>query len=74
MLGEASTAEIAKNRDAQGFRQNRNASVQDGKIAGGARRKLENKSGRKVVSQENFKRLTEQVKRRLPRKSSPKKD
>ncbi|OFZ83299.1 MAG: phage antirepressor protein [Bdellovibrionales bacterium RIFOXYD1_FULL_53_11] len=68
MLGEASTTEIARNRDAQGFHQNKHAAIEGGKIAGGARRRLEIKSGRKVVSQDNFKHLAEQVKRRLPHK------
>lgn len=67
MLGEASTTEIARNRDAQGFHQNRHAAIEGGKIAGGARRRLEKKSGRKVVSKENYKHLTEQKRRKLIR-------
>lgn len=54
MLGEASTTEIARNRDAQGFDENRHAAESGGKIAGNARRELEQKSGRKVVSKENY--------------------
>jgi hypothetical protein len=54
MLGEASTTEIAVQKDAQGFQQNKKAAQEGGKIAGNARRELEKKSGRKVVSQENF--------------------
>src|SRR3984957_13768150 len=40
MLGEASTTEIARNRDAQGFEQNKIAAKAGGKIAGGARKEL----------------------------------
>lgn len=54
MLGEASTTEIAVQKDAQGFRQNKKAAQESGEIAGNARRELEQKSGRKVVSKSNF--------------------
>ena len=54
MLGEASTTEIAIQRDAQGFRQNKKAAQEGGEIAGHARQELEQKSGRKVVSKSNF--------------------
>ncbi|MCU0755002.1 MAG: Bro-N domain-containing protein [Xanthomonadales bacterium] len=53
MLGEASTTEIAREKDAQGFPQNRDAAREGGKVAGNARRELEAKSGRPVVSRDN---------------------
>jgi len=54
MLGEASTTEIARNRDAQGFDENKTAARDGGKIAGNARLELEVQSGKKVVSEDNF--------------------
>lgn len=54
MLGEASTTEIAVEHDAQGFVENQKAPKADGTIAGNARKELEEKSGRKVVSSSNF--------------------
>lgn len=54
MLGEASTTEIAVQNDAQGLHQNKKAAREGGEIAGNARRALEQKSGRKVVSKSNF--------------------
>lgn len=54
MLGEVSTTEIARTNDTQGFEENRDAAREGGKIAGNARRELESKSGKKVVSEENF--------------------
>ncbi len=54
MLGEASTTEIAIQRDAQGFDDNKDAAKAGGNIAGNARKELEKKSGRKVVSTSNF--------------------
>ena len=71
MLGEASTTEIARNLDAQGFPENLDAAHAGGTVAGSARRDLERKSGRKVASTENFKELTESVKRkRISKKSN----
>ena len=54
MLGEASTKEIVINTDPRGFEQNKKAAKVGGKIAGDARKQLELKSGKKVVSSENY--------------------
>lgn len=64
MLGEASTTEIARNRDAQGYERNRDAAIEGGTVAGSARLDLEKKSGRRVASRENFKALPEAVVRK----------
>lgn len=65
MLGEASTTEIARNRDAQGYDENLDASVEGGTVAGSARRDLEQKSGRRVSTRDNYKEIPERVKRKL---------
>lgn len=57
MLGEASTTEIAKTKNAQGFNENQKAAKEGGSVAGKARKDLEQKSGKKIVSSENFKTL-----------------
>lgn len=54
MLGEASTKEIAVNTDTQGFDENKKAARAGGKIAGDARKQLELKSGKSVVTGDNF--------------------
>jgi len=54
MLGEASTTEIAKNKDARGFVENEKAAQEGGDVAGKARKDLELKSGKKVVSEDNY--------------------
>ncbi|MBM3609951.1 MAG: Bro-N domain-containing protein [Alphaproteobacteria bacterium] len=54
MLGEASTTEIARNKDAKGFKENYEASQIGGSIAGNARQQLERESGKKVVTHENY--------------------
>jgi hypothetical protein len=63
MLGEASTTEIARNKDAQGFDENKIAARKGGKIAGDARKKLEIESGRRVVTNDNFIEEPEMIKK-----------
>ena len=63
MLGEASTTEIARSADAQGLGENRNAAKNGGAVSGNARRDLETKTGRPVVSGENYLDVPEKVKR-----------
>ena len=70
MLGEASTTEIAKKRDAQGFPQNQNAAQAGGTIAGNARRELESHSGKRISTKDNFKELPE-ANTRITRKKQP---
>jgi DNA-damage-inducible protein D len=59
MLGEASTTEIAKNKNALGFEENHKAAKEGGKVAGKARKDLEKKSGAKIITSSNFKALVE---------------
>jgi len=54
MLGEASTTEIAKTKNSQGFSQNKKAAVAGGSVAGNARRELESESGRKASKRKNY--------------------
>jgi prophage antirepressor-like protein len=54
MLGEASTKEIAINKNAQGFTENKRVATEGGAVAGNARKELERKSGKKVISKENY--------------------
>lgn len=67
MLGEAATTEIARNKDAQGFLENKVAAKEGGSVAGRARKDLEKKSGRKVVTNQNYKSLTEKQNRKIGR-------
>jgi hypothetical protein len=64
MLGETSTTEIARNKNAKGFKQNKQAAKEGGSVAGKTRRNLEKKSDNKVVSKENYKALPESQKRK----------
>jgi hypothetical protein len=54
MLGEASTTEIARKDDAQGFEKNKSAAERGGRVAGNARKELEIQTGQSVVTRQNF--------------------
>src|SRR3989339_2193877 len=54
MLGEASTTEITRNHDTQGFKQNKKAAQKGGKIAGDARENLEKETGKRVSTRKNY--------------------
>ncbi len=54
MLGEAATTEITRTSDALGFNKCKKAAKDGGDVAGKARKDLERRSGKKVVSDENY--------------------
>ena len=53
IFAEASTAEISKARNPKGFKQSAEIAHRGGKIAGDARKKLEEQIGHSVISKEN---------------------
>ena len=54
MLGEAASTEITRKKDARGFAENKDAAHEGGDVAGKARKDLESRTGKKVVSRENY--------------------
>ena len=67
MLGEAATTEITRVDDAKGFHESRHSARKGGGVAGKARKDLEQKTGKKVVTKENY--LSEpESRKRLERK------
>ncbi len=68
MLGEASTTKIARKKNAHGFIENKDVAKRGGAVAGTARRKLEEETGEKIVSKENYLHLTEKKKKKLTKK------
>ena len=68
MLGEASTTEIVRNKDARGYDENLDAAIEGGSVAGSARLDLEKKSGKKIATPQNFKALPEAVARKKLKK------
>ena len=63
MLGEASPTAIVKTRNPKGFVENKVAARQGGSVEGKARKDLEMKTGKKVVSKENFLPLSKENKK-----------
>ncbi len=62
MLGEASTTAIVKTRNPKGFVENKIVAKHGGSVAGKARIDLEKKTGKKVVSKENYLPLSDKNK------------
>ncbi|MDZ4186323.1 MAG: Bro-N domain-containing protein [Desulfuromonadales bacterium] len=66
LLGEAATTEITRVDDAQGFHESKTAARKGGEVAGTARKDLEKKTGKRVVSPENYLNEPESRKRLKP--------
>jgi len=66
MLGEAATKEITVTKDTKGFNQNKDAAQKGGEVAGKARKDLESKTGRNVVTTQNY--LQQPQNKKLPGK------
>jgi len=64
MLGERATTEIARAKDAIGFKENKDAALKGGNIAGDARKKLEVETKKKVISSDNYINEAEKEKRK----------
>jgi len=54
MLGEASTTQITKVEHPSGFKENKKVAHRGGNVAGLARKKLEQETGRRVTSRKNY--------------------
>lgn len=53
MLAEATTTEISKEKNPQTFADNRKVAKDGGEVAGNARRDIEERTGRPVISPQN---------------------
>jgi hypothetical protein len=65
MLAEASTTEISKKRKPRNFEQNKRVAKAGGSVAGNARKEIESKTGKKVVSRKNAKQLQNRIIKKL---------
>lgn len=70
MLGETTTAEFARNTDARGFDDNKKAAVLGGKVAGGARKNIESKLGKPIVTNKNYLNISNEEQKELPKGKS----
>lgn len=71
-LAELSTREIADAEKAEGYEPNESAAHAGGKISGGARKALENKTGKKVVNGENYLGLNSKPEKEKKKLGNPK--
>ena len=53
MLAEATTTELSKTNVPESFEENRQVAVEGGSVAGNARRDIESRSGKPVITQKN---------------------
>lgn len=58
MVGEKATADITVAKDAKGFDECKCSAEEGGQIAHNTRKELEQKTGKSIVSKENFLNLT----------------
>lgn len=65
MLGERSTTEIHRNENSEGIKKLKEDAGAGGKIAGNARKELEKKLGRSVVSKNNYLKIKGSNKKKL---------
>jgi len=68
MLGEAATTEITRVDDAKGFQESKRAAHKGGEVAGKARKDLERKTRKKVVSPENYLDIPQKRRKQLNEK------
>ena len=68
MLGEAATTEITRVDDAKGFQESERAAHKGGEVAGKARKDLEQKTRKKVVSPENYLDIPQKRRKQLNEK------
>jgi hypothetical protein len=65
MLAEATTTKLHRDRDSSGFEPLKKDAQEGGAVAGSTRRDIEKRSGKPVVTSENFKALTGKKRRKL---------
>jgi prophage antirepressor-like protein len=65
MLAEATTTKLHRDRDTRGFEPLRNDAQEGGTVAGNTRRDIETRSGKPVVSSDNFKVLTGKKRKKI---------
>ena len=65
MVGEKATTDITISKDSQGFNECKDSAVEGGTIAKNTRKELEQKTGKTVISNENYLHLTEKKQKKL---------
>ena len=61
MLAEATTTELSKTQNPQGLQENKEVAIEGGTVAGNARKDIEQRTGRSVITAENRTQLSQVV-------------
>jgi len=64
MVGEKATTDITISEDSEGFEECKESAVEGGTIAKNTRKELEQKTGKSIISKENYLHLTQKKKQR----------
>ena len=64
MIGEKATTDITISEDSEGFEECKESAVEGGTIAKNTRKELEQKTGKSIISKENYLHLTQKKKQR----------
>ena len=64
MVGEKATTDITISKDSQGFNECKDSALEGGTIAKNTRKEIEQKTGKSIVSNENYLHLTEKKSRK----------
>ncbi|MBI3027493.1 Bro-N domain-containing protein [Candidatus Woesearchaeota archaeon] len=64
MVGEKATTDITISKDSEGFEECKESAVEGGTIAKNTRKELEQKTGKSIISKENYLHLTQKKKQR----------
>ncbi len=65
MVGEKATTDITISKDSQGFNECKDSALEGGTIAKNTRKEIEQKTGKSIVSNENYLHLTEKKQRKV---------
>lgn len=71
MLAEATTSEISKEKQPESFAANKTIARQGGEVAGNARKDIENKTGKSVISAQNAQQLGRTIRLNLNDEHQP---
>ncbi len=66
MLAETATTEISKSKEPEGFNESKEVAREGGSIAGDARKNIESKTGKKVITEKNAQVLRGKSSKKLP--------
>ena len=65
MIGEKATTDITISRDSEGFEECKDSAVDGGTIAKNTRKEVEKKTGKSLVSRDNYLELAQKKQKRL---------